>query len=255
MNRSARPYQFVPLTTQRCGALTFLTRLPLRPETLQQIADSIRLTRVERAAPLEGRGVSMIIPTTQCGGVFIKQYRRGGILRFVIPDLYLGLSPERVLHEFKMLERAQASGVAVPTPIAAISSGRGVYRGWLAIEEFPNSVTIASKSMVDESAVRDLSPQIIEQIHRLIHAKIFHTDLHPGNVLVNGAGEIRIIDFDKASYFAGSKNDLRDRYLTRWRRAVIKHRLPESLSESVCPGLRMYLDGEDSGLPASGGRG
>ncbi len=203
------------------------------------------MTPVEKAAPLEGRGVSVIVPTQQCGGVFIKQYRRGGMLRFVVPDLYFGFKPHRVLHEFGMLERAAASGVSVPTPISAIYSGCGLYKGWLAIEEFSHSVTMASKSMTDEAAARDISDKVVAQIHRLIHAKIFHRDLHPGNVLVNASNEIRIIDFDKASYFPGSKNDLRDRYLTRWRRAIIKHRLPESLSESVCPGLRMFFDSDD----------
>lgn len=253
-NRSSR-YQFAPLLRLPHGGLVFLSRVQFLPETIQQIADSIRITPVERAAPLEGRGVSVVVPTAQCGGVFIKQYRRGGLLRFVVPDLYFGLAPHRVLHEFAMLERAAASGVAVPNPLAAIYSGRGLYKGWLAIEEFPHSVTMASKSMTNEGAARDLSENVIEQIHRLIHAKIFHPDLHPGNVLVNTANEICIIDFDKASYFSGSKNDLRDRYLTRWRRAVIKHGLPESLSESVCPGLRMFLDTESSSHKVITGRG
>ena len=248
MKLSSRTYQFAPLLEQRSDALNFLTREKLRPETLQKLANGIRMTPVSRSAPLEGRGVTFTVSTEQFGGIFIKQYRRGGILRYLVPDLYLGWRPERVLHEFAMLERAAAAGVSVPKPVAAIYVGRGLYRAWLAIEEFADSMSMAAKAVTDELGMLDLSAQIIEQIHRLIHAKIFHLDLHPGNVLVNSKNEIRIIDFDKAYYFAGAKNDLRDRYLTRWRRAVIKHRLPESLSECICPGLRMFMDGERDGI-------
>jgi 3-deoxy-D-manno-octulosonic acid kinase len=248
MNSGISRYQFTPLLRQPHGGLEFFSRFTLSPESVEQISDAIRRSSVEKAAPLEGRGVSLIVRTSQFGGVFIKQYRRGGVLRFVVPDLYLGLTPRRVLHEFEMLERALASGVAVPRPLCVVSSGKGLYRGWLVIEEFPQAVSMASKAVVDEASVRKLCDGVVEQIHNLIHAKIFHRDLHPGNVLVNSDNRVVIIDFDKASYFAGSKNDLRDRYLTRWRRAVIKHRLPEILSEGVCPGLRLFMESKD-GMP------
>lgn len=57
-----------------------------------------------------------------------------------------------------------------------------------------------------------------------------------GNVLVYPEQSVYLIDFDKARHFKGSASDLRKAYICRWRRAVIKHGLPEVLSEYVSAG-------------------
>jgi hypothetical protein len=49
---------------------------------------------------------------------------------------------------------------------------------------------------------------------------------------------VHVVDFDNARPFDGSERDLRDQYLRRWRRAVIKHNLPETLSELMAMELR-----------------
>jgi 3-deoxy-D-manno-octulosonic acid kinase len=79
-----------------------------------------------------------------------------------------------------------------------------------------------------------------EQIRILIKHRIFHVDLHPGNVLVGKADKIYIVDFDKACYFKGTQHALRELYLRRWRRAVIKHKLSPLLSEMMSLTLRSY---------------
>jgi 3-deoxy-D-manno-octulosonic acid kinase len=63
-------------------------------------------------------------------------------------------------------------------------------------------------------------------------------DLHPGNVLVDSNSRVYLIDFDKARYSYLNKDKLRVKYISRWRRAVIKHRLPESLWEMMSSELR-----------------
>ena len=79
-----------------------------------------------------------------------------------------------------------------------------------------------------------------EQIRTLIKNRIFHVDLHPGNVLVREDNRVYVVDFDKACHFNGSYQALRELYLRRWRRAVIKHKLPPLLSEMMSLTLRSY---------------
>jgi 3-deoxy-D-manno-octulosonic acid kinase len=80
--------------------------------------------------------------------------------------------------------------------------------------------------------------QVVRSVRRLIEARICHVDLHPGNVLVDGDGRIYLIDFDKAFRFTGSDRELRDWYISRWRRAITKHGLPEVLGDALSTGLR-----------------
>jgi predicted unusual protein kinase regulating ubiquinone biosynthesis (AarF/ABC1/UbiB family) len=65
----------------------------------------------------------------------------------------------------------------------------------------------------------------------LAENRILHVDLHPGNILVDTRPQVYIIDFDKAVTTAYHSSKLRQRYIRRWRRAVIKHELPLFLHE------------------------
>ena len=56
-------------------------------------------------------------------------------------------------------------------------------------------------------------------------------------MLVNSA-DVFLIDFDHAKVVNLTPSEIRDRYVRRWRRAVIKHSLPEELSELLCAGIK-----------------
>ena len=79
---------------------------------------------------------------------------------------------------------------------------------------------------------------VIEQISALIQNDILHVDLHPGNVLVDAAGKVYLLDFDKGSVYHGNRQKLKNRYITRWKRAVNKHGLPKFLAEMMQNGLK-----------------
>ena len=79
-------------------------------------------------------------------------------------------------------------------------------------------------------------------LFRSCQNQILHVDLHLGNVLVDSNSRVYLIDFDKARYSIQNKDKLRDKYLRRWRRAVIKHRLPEKLSDLMHSCLRENYD-------------
>ena len=97
-----------------------------------------------------------------------------------------------------------------------------------------NLVELAMRSP-DRLAV--CMPRVAEQVNRLINAGILHVDLHPGNVLIEEDGGVFLVDFDKAHHVAYERSALRDLYLRRWRRAVIKH----SLSPLLVELLSLYL--------------
>ena len=112
------------------------------------------------------------------------------------------------------------------------------------MEEITDSRNLAEVSRSDKAEDADILHEAMmklgEQVLSLIAHKIFHVDLHPGNVLVQKGGRVSIVDFDKAREFKGSAERLRELYLRRWRRAVIKHKLSPVLTEVMSLTLRSY---------------
>jgi RIO-like serine/threonine protein kinase len=135
-------------------------------------------------------------------------------------------------------------GVRAPEPIAFASRGGLFYDSWLITREIPKKSSFAEIDPNDQERLKGLISDTVNQIGILIRNNIFHIDLHPGNVLIGKDDTVYLLDFDKAYIYQGKRNDLRDLYLLRWRRAVIKHRLPESFSELLCPGLRCNFENE-----------
>ncbi|NDC38765.1 MAG: hypothetical protein EBZ48_12055 [Proteobacteria bacterium] len=187
---------------------------------------------------LRGRGNVLHTEIDGMGKVVVKRYMRGGVLRYLVRKTYLRVGPTRAEKEFLILEQVRSLGVHAPEPLMYISRGRLWYDAWLVTREIESPINFAELSVRSESEVFRYTDEIVRQISILIRNNIFHVDLHPGNVVLDHTGKVYLIDFDKARVFGGPRNALRDAYLVRWRRAVIKHRLPEALSESICPGLR-----------------
>jgi 3-deoxy-D-manno-octulosonic acid kinase len=143
-----------------------------------------------------------------------------------------------------MLERVRALGIHAPQPLIFVNKGSFFYRTWLFMEEIAESRNLAevsgSEKGEDSDVLHDAMTKLAEQVLTLVSHKIFHVDLHPGNVLVDTAGQVFIVDFDKAREFEGSSEQLRELYLRRWRRAVIKHKLSPVLTELMSLALRSY---------------
>ena len=200
---------------------------------------------------LAGRGYTGIQTLSPLGRVFVKQYAHGGLLRHVTGGYFLCIGPARSRQEYDMLERVRSLGVNAPKPLLYVTKGSFMCQTWLVMEEIANSRNLVevTKSEDGESsefqeangdllheAMRKLSDQVVT----LIRNRILHVDLHPGNVLVANNGDVFIVDFDKAVEFKGSVETLRDLYLRRWRRAVIKHKLSPALTEYMSYTLRSH---------------
>lgn len=201
----------------------------------------VHVPRKKGGRRLEGRGSTSYAKLSDGRTVITKQYRRGGVLRYLVAGRYFRWGRPRPHREFEMLEIVRNLGVAVPRPIAFMIEGGLLYRGWLVTEQLKATKSLADYSESELEQVRQLMPQLADQVNTLIENSICHVDLHPGNVLINttvGEQAVYLIDFDKSYYFKGTKKELRDYYLCRWRRAVIKHGLPDLLIEMVSSELR-----------------
>jgi len=167
------------------------------------------------------------------GAIVVKHYRRGGLIRYIIKSRYLRIGKTRSQREFEQLNIARTLGINVPQPIAYAHRGGLFYSAWLAARAIEEPITLAGLSLQDANEARRATVSAVEQIALLIQNNILHVDLHPGNVVVDNRRRVYLVDFDKAGRYRGSKNKLADRYIGRWQRAVVKHRLPDFLAEMM----------------------
>lgn len=226
-NKFYRVYAYAGFSQQQVQEVINLIE---HPTVLQQPS--------EHAHCLSGRSAMLGGSIDGVGEVVMKTYRRGGFLRFFLGHLHMRLAQSRSRKEFKMLERVRELGVNAPEPVAYIEYGEFWYKAWLVTKRIPGAETLIDIAYQDESRAIALGKEVARQIGKLIKHGVYHIDLHPGNIVVSKDCEVFIVDFDKAYNFSGGLNDLRDRYLRRWRRAVLKHGLPEVLSEAISLELR-----------------
>ncbi len=166
------------------------------------------------------------------GQVVVKHYFRGGILGNLNRRTYLKIGKTRSAAEFETLVHVRSIGVSAPEPVAfAFRKKRPVfYHAWLVTKEIQASETLADLSRTDPARAEAILKKAGEQVKRLIENGVMHVDLHPGNVLVDGNSCVYVIDFDRAKTGIKNRQNLAGLYLSRWRRAVVKHGLPEFMA-------------------------
>jgi len=178
---------------------------------------------------LGGRSSVVFEEINGLGSIVIKHYRRGGLIRYIIKQSYLKRRKTRGQKEYELLQKARSLGISAPEPIAFAYRGRMFYQGWLVTREIKQNKTLVKLSLSNEKRTLFIMENVIKQVSKLIKNKILHVDLHPGNVIVDNRDRVYILDFDKGRFFHGKNTSLRNRYLSRWNRAVKKHRLPKIL--------------------------
>jgi len=171
------------------------------------------------------------------GSIVIKHYARGGLMRYLLKRRYLKLGATRCQREFELLQTVRNLGINAPEPIAFAYRGRLFYRAWLITRQISQSITLARLATREITQAQAAMTSVLEQISILIQNGIVHPDLHPGNVVIDKETKIFLVDFDKGFLFLGNKNKLRNRYLSRWQRALIKHQLPMVLYDMLQAGL------------------
>ena len=180
---------------------------------------------------LGGRKSVLIDEIRPIGSVAVKFYHRGGIIRHFNKKRYLKYGKTRGQIEYELLHKVRSFGISAPEPIAFAYRGHLFYQAWLVTREIKEHQTLAQISLSNENQASVLMKEVVKQVSMLIKNNILHVDLHPGNIIVDKRNQIYLLDFDKGSIFSGNKNKLESRYISRWTRAISKHKLPMILTE------------------------
>ena len=133
------------------------------------------------------------------GACVLRHYRRGGLVAHLNSDRYLwtGRKRTRAFREFRLLARLHDAGLPVPSPLMAryVRSGL-LYRADLITRQIPGARTLA-----DRLAAHSLDAALGAHTGRTVagfHAiGLWHADLNAHNLLVDGAGKVWLIDFDR----------------------------------------------------------
>ena len=163
------------------------------------------------------------------GPVFVREYRKGGILRHVRGRRFRGRL--RPLDELVLLRRLLAARVPVPEAIGAVMTfGVFGWRGFLLTKEVESAVDLEA-FLYDPSVLSVVYPREAlgdagRAVRRLHDAGVSHADLHPKNLLLAGrTGEILVLDLDRARAYDGAlPEEERLGNLVRLARSIEKHR-------------------------------
>lgn len=229
-----------PLRRRRVNGFVCHLALELTDSDLRSLVSAVAerasgtATGPDRSG-LDGRTATWLHDIPSVGPVMIKEYRRGGMLRHLRRRHYLRHGATRPERELRAMRLAHAIGVNVPEAVASLTRGLLFYRGWLATRHIAGTTLAALKS--DPVTLASLMSEMTRQVRLLIAHRLAHVDLHPGNVLIDTGGALYLLDFDKATVFKGTPEELRELYLVRWARSVTKHGLPAFLADRFREGL------------------
>jgi 3-deoxy-D-manno-octulosonic acid kinase len=149
-------------------------------------------------AASSGRGSAWFIES-DAGHWVLRHYRRGGFAAQLADDryLYLGEARVRSFAEFRLLARLSERGLPVPKPLAARYVRRGpTYRCDLIMQRIPNARPLSNHletTTLSEAAWRAVGATI-GRFHR---DAVDHADLNAHNILIDAAGSVSLIDFDR----------------------------------------------------------
>ncbi|PIQ38439.1 MAG: 3-deoxy-D-manno-octulosonic acid kinase [Lysobacterales bacterium CG17_big_fil_post_rev_8_21_14_2_50_64_11] len=194
-------------------------RLPQAPD----IAHLFDLDAWPQITPVlgSGRGAAWFVASGTHLAV-LRHYRRGGLFARLLGDWYPWHGAERTrgFAEFNLLAEMADHGLPVPAPLAARYQHDGAgYRADILIERIATAVPWAALLRNDlGNAAWESVGETIARFHR---AGIDHADLNVNNILLDGSGQVWLIDFDRSTRRALHRR-WRYRNLHRLRRSIDK---------------------------------
>jgi tRNA A-37 threonylcarbamoyl transferase component Bud32 len=145
-----------------------------------------------------GRGRAVFL-TLAGHDLVLRPFCRGGLMGWINPDLYLRLGADRSrsFREYRLLEWMRGQGLPVPRPVAARYAPFGpLHRADLITLRIPDARPLAD-ILHDRALPPATWATIGHTIRRMHDAGVDHTDLNCRNILLDGASEVWLIDFDK----------------------------------------------------------
>jgi len=181
--------------------------------------------RVERAA--RGRGASFLVRGAKgLPSCYLRQYRRGGWLGSLWFDRYLWLGERRTraFRELTLLAEIEALGLPAARGVAARYRRRGgIYRAELLTLAIEGAQPLSMRLSDLEEGVWWRIGAVVRRFH---DAGIRHADLNAHNILIDAAGGIHLIDFDRGARVPPGR--WRQRNLSRLARSLAKLSGPRS---------------------------
>ena len=204
----------------------------LKESDLKQLIKCFSISPVKAVGTLGGRAAILQTKINGLGPVIIKYYQRGGLIRHWNRHWYLNTGHRRIRSriEYEMLLKVRTLGINAPMPIAYAFTSGYFYRAFLVLEQITNLITLADLCRQKPVQAGAAMISAVQQTKSLIKNKIWHVDLHPGNIGVSHQ-RVYLLDFDKGQYFKGSTNCLKQKYIQRWERAIQKYDLPSWLAD------------------------
>ncbi len=148
-----------------------------------------------------GRGSAVVISYSK-GEAVLKRYFRGGMMAKVNQALYLftGYERSRAFREFRLLQTMHSYSLPVPEPLAVICERRGLLASMaLLTKRIADTETLAARQMQQMVSISDWE-MLGKTLKRFHENGIFHADLNANNVLLDTAGRVFLIDFDKCKH-------------------------------------------------------
>lgn len=179
-----------------------------------------------------GRGNTYLINDVNDYHFILRHYWRGGFIGKILKDRFLAgfESSKRAENEFRMLVTMKKMGLPVPTPIVARQIKSFIFvRNDIAIQEVPGAFNLQKilqkRRLTDEEIIK-----IGGTLGKMFLSGVYHSDLNIKNILIDGADNPWIIDFDKCNFCS----------VGRRRREAMMNRLKRSFDKelALCPGLQ-----------------
>jgi hypothetical protein len=219
----------------QAGAATLVVKEEYADALLQQgIAQPDHLASASNAHVHRGRGAAPAMPIEGLPGqqMIIRKFLRGGLIRFLNPDLFIGQA--RPFRELALAAHAAESGIATAEMLAAVSIrvAGPLYRCYLISKEIPGCADLASY-LADRHrqspqeflrAKRELLRKAAGLI-RFMHDKgCYHGDLNLKNILADTArpDKLYVIDWDKSCFKSKFPQSFRSSNARRLCRSMAK---------------------------------
>jgi 3-deoxy-D-manno-octulosonic acid kinase len=186
----------------RIGRKTVYIRRELAPDARAILARLDELGRM-RTGGAGNRASGFPLKIEGGPDLFVRRMRRGGLIRLLVSDLYIGFLP-RPLRELAVGAEAMRRDLPLAEPMGAIVErvAPGIYRGIVVTRAMTGMTLWEFIRTDDDPAVRNhvmlLARRVIDAMHQ---AGLFHADLNLGNLFVRTDGDslsVAILDLDKA---------------------------------------------------------
>jgi len=193
------------LTAFRFGRRMLYLRKALAPLSAAIVAALGELA-ASRSAGEGNRQSAYRIAIPGAPEMVARASRRGGLMRMLLTDLYIGVNP-RQLRELNLTLEARQRGIPVADPMGAMVEWVApfLYRGFFVTRAIAGMTLWEFLRTDDDLRVRD---HVLEQARlaiRTMQARgLFHADLNLHNLFVTKIGEsfaVIVLDLDKAQLF------------------------------------------------------